>query len=175
MGVSFASWVLSRVQQLRPGNSLLAGVITWSDPGRVRGVHSSSQRRSFCSPPLWMTAALLTSAVRVEKRLASVCAASVMSRMIRDAAADPVTEKNLCCVCPALMLDIMIFWNLMEQQRPKIHMLSCRYQDISDNIHLSRILFVMSRLYNDILEGHSISLQGNLHVRGLLDVEPAPV
>lgn len=37
VGVSCASWLLSRVQRLRLGNSLLAGVITWTDPGRVGG------------------------------------------------------------------------------------------------------------------------------------------
>lgn len=36
-GVSCASWLLPRVPQLQRGNSLLAGVITWTDPGRVGG------------------------------------------------------------------------------------------------------------------------------------------
>lgn len=37
VGVSCASWLFSRVQRLWLGNSLLAGVITCTDPGRVGG------------------------------------------------------------------------------------------------------------------------------------------
>lgn len=46
----------------------------WSRQGW--GVHSNPQRRYFCSPPLWITAALLTSAVCVCKT-ARVCLGSI--------------------------------------------------------------------------------------------------